>query len=74
MASFTQDKDPCIAKDELDPSGNIRIMQLSPVNEREDSQRMTATGKGFYQKRPQSNRQHDSESMGGKFEEVARAT
>ena len=51
-------------------------MQLSPVNERENEQRMTATGKGFFPnpKRPRSNRQHDSESMSGKFEEIARAT
>ena len=76
MASFSQDKEPCIAKDELDASGKIRIMQLSPVNERENEQRMTATGKGFFPnpKRPRSNRQHDSESMSGKFEEIARAT
>ena len=46
----------------VDPSGSIRITQLSPVGEIEDSQRMTATGKSFNHKRPQSNRNQDSES------------
>ena len=71
MAGYDKPKTPF---ELVDPSGSIRITQLSPVGEREDSQRMTATGKGFNIKRPHSNRNADSESKGVQFEEVARNT